>query len=322
MPEKDEAIVDNSSELAFDDPAIVEFLAKAQGTSTPESKPETKPDVKPKPAASSAAPSDKAESAEPETPEDLKAQIKGLQAELSRRRGNSERVEALEQELQTMKSKLDAPASNEFAWIKKLDEDDIVSKQTDWDDELADARARYARAEENGDERALEKHGHRILQAKRVLSAFRKETQDRTKQAMQSQQDQQSEFETIRSEITDMQETVNTLVPDVLVRDSEAWLAGKEEYDSHPVLMKQLGPLGEVVACAMAILRNPDLASKKSSSSARKDVIGSLEKSVKKALVTGASTSHTPRNVDYSGAISSGDDLAKFNAMIDKIKGG
>ena len=321
-------IVDNSTELAFDDPKMVEFLATVN-SGMPAPLPATQPDVK-KDAASSAASTGGVKSTSDEdidedldaSPENLKAQVKGLQAELTRRRGNSDRVDELQTELQALKTKLETPASTKLAWMQKLDDDDLASKQTDWDDELADARARYARAEDAGDDRNLEKHGQRILTAKEVLSAFRKETRERTNQVLTNQKNQDTLVNSISAELTDMQTTVDELMPELRVRDSAAWTAGKEEYDAHPTLMTQLGPFGEVVACALAIIKNPELATKKSASSARKDVVNSLERSVKRSLTTGVSAATTPRNVDYAAALGSGDDLAKFNAMIDKIKGG
>jgi hypothetical protein len=84
--------------------------------------------------------------------------------------------------------------------------------------------------------------------------------------------------------------------------------------------MARLGPLGEVVAAAMAVIRNPALANKTASPAARRDVIGSLEKSIKKSLSTGVSSPTTTRSPSVD--VGTPDSLAAFNAMIDKIKGG
>jgi len=306
-------IQDNSPEMPLDDPRIQEILTGTKAEPAPE-----KTDVKVVAASSAETQEkDKENDADPDT---LKAQIKGLQAELSRRKGNAERVEALEDELKGVKAKLSAP-KDDFDWIRKLDDDGMASKQTDWDDELADARARYGRAEEAGDDRALERQGQRILTAKRTLSAFRKEALDRVRRQSEEQHEAHTEAQSIQTEIADMRDVVEELLPDVKVHGSDAWNAGNEEFITHPQLMKRLGPLGEVVACAMALVRNPNLLAK-NAPAARREVIGSLEKVVKKSLSTGASSPLTTRSVDHASSIQTSDGLASFNAMIDKIKGG
>ena len=318
-----DGIVDNSPEMPLDDPRVAEFLAKAQGDPV---KPQADSEgVKPKPAASPAPvkPDDKSDDeSEDETAEQLKAQRDGLKAELARRKGNSDQVEALRAELAAVKEKLAKPTENEFSWIVKLDNDALASKQTDWDDELADARSKYGRAEEAGDERAMERQGQRILQAKKTLSAFRRETLDRTKRNQDEAEELRTQTQSIRSEIDAMRDTVETQLPDLLDHDSALWKAGNEEFNAHPELMARLGPLAEIVAAAMAVVRNPDLRGGKSTSKVRKEVISNLDKGIKRSLSTGASAPTTSRAVDYSGAINSGDDLMKFNAMIDKFKGG
>lgn len=317
-------IVDNSPEMALDDPRMAEFLSAVKAPK-PEPKAE-KADVKPEVPASSAEtkPEGKDDADLDESPDHLKARIRGLQAELTRRKGNSDRVEALEAELQDLREKVNKPAAqtSEFDWIMKLDDEALASKQTDWDDELADARAKYGRAEEAGDERAMERQGQRIITAKKTLSAFRKETLDRTKRMQAEADAAKSEAQSIHSEISAMHEVVSENFPEMLDQSSELWQAGNKIFNSHPALMARLGPLGQVVAAALAVVQHPELSVKRGSVGARREVLGTLEKSVKKALSTGASAPTTTRSVDYMGAVDSGDNLAKFNAMIDRIKGG
>jgi len=321
-----DGIQDNSPEMPLDDPRVAEFLAKAEGREA-EPQPDKKEGVKPKPAASPAQVkaedgADGEEEGADETPEQLKAKIKGLTAELSRRQGNSAKVEQLETELEAVKAKLNQPVSNKFAWIVKLDDDALASKQTDWDDELADARAKYGRAEEAGDERAMERQGHRILQAKETLSAFRKETLDRTKRNQEEANAFNKEAQAIQSEIDEMHDAVAEAYPEMLTKGSEQWEAANKEFVEHPKLMKQLGPFGEIVAIAMAHIRNPELGGKSAASAVRKEVLGRLDKGIKRSLSTGASAPSTQRSVDYTGAINDAESLAKFNQMIDKFKGG
>jgi hypothetical protein len=302
-------IVDDSPEMELDDPRIQEVLNAKDGV-----KPQPKPDVKPAEPVSSAAPK-----TEDEPVDEKDKVIKGLQAELARRKGNSEKLEALEAELKELKTERTQP-KNEFAWIQKLDDDALASKQTDWDDELADARAKYSRAEETGDERALERQGQRILAAKRTLSAFRKEILDRGSRRQNEKEAAQREYSTVQSEIESMHSAVQEQFEDFMNPETELWKAGNEEFNAHPALMARLGPLGEVVAAALAVVKHPELVAKKGTASARKEVIGKLEKSVKHALSTGASAPSTNQPVNYD--VSSADGLAAFNAMIDKFKGG
>lgn len=304
-------ITDNSPEMALDDPRIAEALAGKDEAP----KPQSKPDVKPKEAASSAAPKAEGQEVDPR-----EAEIAGLKAELARRKGNSDKLEALENELKELKAERSQP-KNEFQWIQKLDDDALASKQTDWDDELADARAKYSRAEETGDERMLERQGQRILIAKKTLSAFRKEILDRGTRRQQEQEQAQREYSTVQSEIESMHEAVSEQFEDFTNPETELWKAGNAEYNAHPALMQRLGPLGEVVAAALAVVKHPELVAKKGGTvSARKEVIGKLEKSVKHALSTGASAPSTNQPVNYD--VSSAEGLAAFEAMISKYKGG
>lgn len=319
-------VVDNSPEMPLDDPRVAEFLAKAEGREV-EPKPEEKKGVKAKPAASPArekAADDATDEDEgvDETREQLKAQRDGLKAELARRQGNSAKVDELEQELAAIKTKLTAPTESKFSWVRKLDDDALASKHTDWDDELSDARAKYGRAEEAGDERAMERQGQRILAAKETLSAFRKETLDRTRREAADAEANSREAQSIQSEIDEMHDAVADAYPEMLTKGSEQWEAANKEFIEHPKLMQQLGPLGEIVAIAMSHIRNPELGGKKTASAARKDVLGKLDKGIKRSLSTGATAPSTQRSVDYTGAVGDADGLAKFNAMIDRFKGG
>lgn len=301
-------IVDNSPEMALDDPRIQEVLAGKDGA-----EPKAKTDDKPKATVSSAA-------AEPEDKEvDPKdAEIAGLKAELARRKGNADKLEALEGEIKQLRE-TKSEAKNEFIWIQKLDDDALASKQTDWDDELADARARYARAEEQGDENAMARQGQRVLNAKRHVAAFRKEILDRGRRETAAHEDAKREFTAVQAEIESMQDSVSEAFPDFTDQNSALWKAGNDEYLGHPELMKRLGPLGEIVAAALAVVKHPELV-KRDTKNARREVIGSLEKSVKAALSTGASAPSVQRPVNID--VSSGEGLQAFNAMIDKIKGG
>jgi hypothetical protein len=158
------------------------------------------------------------------------------------------------------------------------------------------------------------------LAAKRTLSAFRKEILDRGSRRQNEKEAAQREYSTVQSEIESMHSAVQEQFEDFMNPETELWKAGNAEFNAHPALMARLGPLGEVVAAALAVVKHPELVAKKGTASARKEVIGKLEKSVKHALSTGASAPSTNQPVNYD--VSSADGLAAFNAMIDKFKGG
>lgn len=334
-------IQDNSPEMDLTDTAkFEELVAKAKVTSDakepvadPPAKVE-KPDVKPKTEdASSASETDQADDKPAdgddteETPDKLKARIRGLQAELTRRKGNADKVNELEVQLSRVQGQLEqlnkAPKSAEVTLedaIKKLDDRALIGKQTDWDDELADARARYAQAEDRGDEKAMEKHGGRINYAKKVLSAIRVESLERVDRKQQTADAAKTEQATIKSELDGMYSSLTETFPDFQDNTSELWKAGNDEFKAHPEIMKRLGPAGEIVAAALAVLKNPELITQRSESEARREVVGKLEAGVKRALRPGASSPTTGRAVVPQ--VTTGEGLAKFNEMVDRIKGG
>jgi len=337
-------IVDNAPEMALDDPKFIEAMAQIaskkvekadtsvetkpddNSTPTPSAKTDVKPAVKQEEAASSAEELDTDEGAEnDESPEKLKARVRGLQAELSRRKGNADKVNELELQLAKIQGQLEQankPSKGDTTLedaIRKLDDKGLITKQTDWEDDLADARARYASAEERGDDTAMSKHGQRIAYAKHVLSSIRTETLERSVNRQKQAEVEKNEADAVRTEFDEMYKAVNTEYPDFQDKESDLWKAGDKEYRSHPEMMRRLGPVGEVVAAALAIIKNPQLV-QRSEASARRDVVGKLEKSVKKALSTGGGAPSTGRTVVPS--IDSADGLAEFNRLIDKIKGG
>lgn len=340
-------IVDNAPEMALDDPKFADMLskitpkgeAKAPVPKTEPVKSESTTDGKSDTTEASSAsaktdPDEKpAESDEgtdnDESPDKLKARIRGLQAELTRRKGNADKVSELELQLAKVQGQLEqinkAPkgttAENELETaIKALDDKALISKQTDWDDELADARARYASAEERGDEQALAKQAQRITYAKKVISAIRTESKERTERKQTEDEQSKAHGAKIKTEFDEMYNTMNTEFPDFQDKESELWKAGNKEYLSNPAMMRVLGPAGEIVAAALAILKNPHLITQRSETSVRRDVVGKLEQGVKKALSVGAAAPKTGRTT--VPAVDTGEGLAEFNRLVDKIKGG
>jgi len=322
MPE----IVDNAPEMRLDGPEFAEMLAAVNpGGEEKDGKPE---------ASVSSAPAPKVETPEPtdEKPESLKAQIRGLKAELTRRSGNADKVEELENQLNQLQGELKAvsarpaPAAQPDGLteaIQKLDDKGVISKTVDWQDELAAARVKYDRAEETGDQTKLEQASQRIQHAKRVIGALTEEAQVRNERKTKQAEEFKTESVLINEELVEMYEVVNESFPDFQDTNSELWKAGNDEYLNHPTLMKRMGPSGEIVAAALAVIRNPELVKgTKGTAAARRDVISRLDKGISKALNAGASSPSTGRSVDYGAMMGGGENLAQFNAMVDKIKGG
>ena len=322
MPE----IVDNAPEMSLDGPEFAEMLAAVN--------PDGEEKGGKKEASVSPAPAPIVETPEPtdEKPESLKAQIRGLKAELTRRSGNADKVEELENQLNQLQGELKAvsarpaPATQPdglLEAIQKLDDKGVISKTVDWQDELAAARVKYDRAEETGDQTKLEQASQRIQHAKRVISALTEEGQTRAERKTQQAEEFKTESALINEELVEMYEVVNESFPDFQDTKSELWQAGNDEFLNHPTLMKRMGPSGEIVAAALAVIRNPELVKgTKGTAAARRDVISKLDRGISKALNAGASSPSTGRSVDYGAMTGGGENLAQFNAMVDKIKGG
>ena len=319
-------IVDNSPEMDLNDPKFAEMLTSVNPTPEPEE------GVKVEKATPSPVVAQDAGELEPtDDPSVLKSQIRGLKAELTRRSGNADKVEELEGQLQNLQGQLQAMQAQPQTQTKtddlseaiaKLDDEGVISKLTDWQDELAAARAKYERYEEVGDEAQRAQAAQRITNAKRVISALNKETVVRTERKSQQTEQLRTEAEVINTEINNMYEVVNETFPDFLDQSSDLWKAGNEEYLNHPTLMKKMGPTGEIVAAALAVIKLQNGKQSKGVAATRRDVISRIDKGFNKALSAGAASPSTGRTVDYGASLGNQENLAQFEAMVSKIKGG
>lgn len=322
-------IVDNSKEMAFDSP---EFQAMLTG-SKPDPEPDTK-DVKPEPkAVSSTAPADKDDDPldkEAKTPAELEAQVRGLKAELKRRQGNAEKIAELEQELAYVTGKLEVLATKKATdsqtdelntALQGLDDSTLSSKEIDWSAELTSALSKYDRAEEIGNTEEMGRQAQRIYNAKRVIKAIRAEVVARTERKVTQNKEQEQEATTLKTELDTMVNVIKELAPEMLVEGSELWKAGKAEYDAHPAMMKRMGPAGELVAAALAVVKNPHLVGAKSAKEVRKSVLDQIDKGFGKALKTGgAAAPSTGRTMDLNVGTREG--MEAFNKVVEQIKGG
>lgn len=318
-------IVDNAPEMDLNDPAFQQMLVQAKSTDQKQT------DVKHTVAESSSAPTEsEPEDEKPASPEDAQARIKGLEAELKRRKGNAERVSELEEQLAYMKGQLDSlekSKQNESASdklvsaVQKLSDEDLISKQTDWEEELSSLRAKYDRAEEVGDQSNMQALAQKIAYAKQLIKTLRVEDKSRSERKRSEQENIQSSEQAVRTELGDMVDTVMELHPDFKDKDSALWKAGNDEFAAYPEVMARLGPVAQLVAAAMAIVKHPELTGAKNAAAARSEVLNNLDKGFKKALHKGGgSAPSVGRTMDYS--VETGDGLAAFNRMVDRIKGG
>lgn len=317
-----EKIIDNAPELTN----LEGFEAQVASAKVRKEEPSVK-DVKEEPVSSTG--EDTQLESEPSTKEEYEARIKGLQAELSRRKGNADKVEELTNELTYMKGQLDTLAAAKTTTsaedkfleaVQKLDDEALVSKQGDWEEEIASLRGKFDRAEELGDVEKMNSIAQKIANAKWVITKLRTETLNRSERRVNERTNQQTEFESLQSELGEMYDTVREQFPDFTNEESELWKAGKAEFDSHPVLMSKLGVAGQVVAAAMAIVKNPDLAGGKETGEVRKELIETIDKGLTKALRTGGSAPRMQQQTSFD--VESGDGLAAFNKLVDRYKGG
>ena len=310
-------IVDNSPEADINSP---EFQALIQGKEAEST------DVKPNAEGSSPAAKAEKPDEKPDEPADLEAQVKGLKAELARRSGNADKVDELEKQLQYALGRLDEVSKSAtketdpfISAVKEADEKTLISKQADWEDELADARARLVRAEENNDEAAVEKATNRLRRAKYSLSTIRGELVDRADTNSKNRATLESEAGKIKEELEMMYTAVEEKYPDFQNPESELWKAGNDEFLKHGTILRKLGPAGEIVAAAMAIIKQGK--GEENALDVRKNTIRKIESGLNKAFRAGSGSPTTNKTVNVE-QVSSADGLANFNAFIDKIKGG
>ena len=267
------------------------------------------------------------EDSDPDTAEDAEKRIKGLQAELSRRKGNAEKVEQLQSELAYMKGQLDTltkskGTTNELSdVISKMDEETLLERKDQWTEELASLRGKFDRAEEQGDTEQMQNLGSRIAHARKIMKAI--QTEDRTRsETKRTQHEQKStEAETVKAELTGMFTTVTELHPEFLDENSDLWNAGQEQFNAYPILMEKLGGAAQVVAAALAIVKHPELVSQQSSTEVRKEVLHNIDKGLSKALSVGTRLTPGRTTATPNIAVDTAENLAAFNRMVEKVKG-
>jgi hypothetical protein len=229
-----------------------------------------------------------------ETSEDidsLRNSIRGLKAELSRVRGQRSHSESeasdLKERLARMEGRMDELKSSRQATgaqdsLKGLTDDKLLDLDTAYEDELADARAVARLAERDGDTEGVAKANQRIAQARQMRTLIKADLVRRTEAKAASKQSASEEEATLSAELESLFTDVYKAAPELADKNSEIWKAGQAEYRKLPALTKRLGPLGELIATASAITKNPHLLSKKATEKVLSDLESVVDKSFNK----------------------------------------
>lgn len=304
--------------------AVAEKLATQPDASMVE---DTK-DVKEKTVSSTESPVDDKDKDTEDLEEDvdtLKHRISGLQAELSRirkqRTGSTEEASSLKEQIANMQGQLTAMREGKTTQtvedkLAKLTDDQVNENRILWDDELADARVVARIAERDRDTEAVKEANERIAVARRALKLYDTERDRRVENRASSKQTAADQRTAISTELDTLFEGVYKAVPEMGKVGTPIWKAGKAEYDALPNLMKQLGPLGELIAAAAAIAKNPTLIGKK----ATEDVLDKIEKAADKAFQKGGTAPNV--SVRATTTINSQKDLLDFEEQVRRVKGG
>ena len=269
------------------------------------------------------------EESEP-TPDELKAQLAALTKELNRvRKGkadSSAEVQELREELANVQGQLDVlskgatSTGTEENRLAKYSDEQLLQGETEWEDALMDEKDAMRRARSESDENAYSKASRNAATARTTLNAIRKELRERIKRVGVEQAKAQTETTEMVQEISELYDQAYETYPELKDKDSALWQAGNEVYNRHPKLMKQLGPLAELVATALAITENPKLAPKGETGGerkARKELLEEINERAEESLIKGKATSSKKTIPDF-GSMSKSD----FDNLVHKLKMG
>ena len=258
-----------------------------------------------------------------ETPETLKAKLAGLQAELTRVRkqksGGEGETNTLRETLANLEGQVKVLREQKTATtlqdkVAALSDEQVQENETLWQDELMDARVLVRMAERDNDPEGITKANARIDIAKKMQKLYNQEQSSRL--ALRSEQTKaQGELKsTLATEVDTLFKNTYESIPELKDPESEIWKAGQAEFKRYPALMKQLGPLGEMMAVASAVARNPGLVSKKAAAK----LLGNLEDVADKTFLKGGTA---PRvSVTKPTSVNSQKDLSDFEAQVAAIK--
>lgn len=269
------------------------------------------------------------EEPEAETPEALKAQLDAVTKELTRvRKGKAEssaEVQDLREQLAEIQGQLkviskgSTGTESEDNRLAKFTDEQLIQGQTEWEDAVYDEREAIKRARADNDETALANANRKASIARNTLNAIRKELLERSKRVGAEQARAQTETSELVNEISGLYESAYERFPGLKDKDSEIWQAGNEVYNRHPKLMKQLGPMAELVATGIAITENPKLVpgGTGGDKKARKELLEEINDRAEQSLIKGRGTPNKKTIPDFDAMPSD-----QFDGLIHKLKMG
>lgn len=240
---------------------------------------------------------------------DLQSQIAGLTKELSRvrkdRNSSTQEVQALRDRLAQVQGMLEGLTKNRGGdsnrhSLEQFTEKELVQGQGEWEDALFEARDAARQARTDGDHTVVAKAEQAASVARKTLQAIREELLDRSRKASAEHVRAQSETDKVLAEVRNLYTEAYENIPELTDNTSTLWKAGKDEYDSHADLMRALGPLGELVAVAMAVARDPSLIRGKDKREARRELLSEIDKKAEKVLFKQGSKTKQKSTPDFS----------------------
>ena len=263
------------------------------------------------------------ESTEAEEPEDLKAKLAGLQAELARVRkqksGGEGEAASLKEALANLEGQVKVLRESKTTStlqekVAALSDEQVQDNEILWQDELTDARVLARMAERDNDPDAVAKANARIDIARKMQKLYDTEKSLRSVARTESIKAQGAYKDTLSKEVDTLFNDTFKAIPELKDTESEIWKAGQVEYKLYPTLMKQLGPLGEMMAVAAAVAKNPTLVSKKSAAK----LLANLEDVADKTFQKGGTAPKMSMSKPVS--VNSQKDLSDFEAQVAAIK--
>lgn len=263
-------------------------------------------------------------------PKELKAQLSALTKELNRvRKGKNEssaEVQEVREQLANLQGQLEVMSKGKSTEesadnrLAKYTDEQLLQGQTEWEDGVLEARDAKRRARTDNDEDAYNKANRAEATAKSTLISIRKELLERTKRVGAEQAKAQTETSELVQEIAGLYESAYETLPDLKDKDSALWKAGNEVYNRHPKLMKQLGPLAELVATTIALSEKPSLipgGGTTKAKEARKELLTEINALSEKSLIKGKGTPSKKGSTNFDAM-----PAAQFEKLVHDLKMG
>lgn len=328
-----DSIMDNSPEMEF---GSAEYLAALAGASKPAEKKAESPkdeadekveNEKPESTSDEAeAEKDEHEDKDLEPDENEPASVKALRKELKRvraaNRDKEDKLEKLEAQVTELAKKSDTKdktdAEKTVDKLVKMADADYDRVKGEWDDERIEAAAALSTALANRDEDAAKEARARVQRAKSALALIGDADKERAKIAVRASDEDREVTEAIETSLGEVQDTFYKALPGLKDPDSDAFKAGEKEFNRHKVLMKKMGPAGQMLAVALAIIRNPKLVGRDPVET-RKELINNVEEALTKGLNAGVKGGGAAKGVVNMPSL---ENPQAFEDYIERLKGG